>query len=68
MNKEGFLIGQANKARVIGRQGRKNPRYTCDSSRELITVLEYVSVKRQLLLFMIVTKKAYYYASNHIKG
>jgi len=68
MDEKGFLMGQANKARVICRRGRRNPRYTCDGSRELITVLECVSVEGRLLPPMIVTKGAHHYADNHIRG
>ena len=66
MDEKGFLMGLASKARVICRRGRKNPRYTCDSNRELITVLECVSAGECLLTPLIVTKGAYYYAGNHI--
>lgn len=45
MDEKGFLMGLASKAKVICRRGRKNPRYTCDGNRELITVLECVSAK-----------------------
>src|SRR5438046_10107682 len=54
MDEKGFLLGIANKVKVICRRGRKNPRYTCDGSRELITVLECVSAKGDLLPPMIV--------------
>ena len=68
MDEKGFLLGIANKVKVICRRGRKNPRYTCDGSRELITVLECVSAKGGLLPPMIVTKGAHHYAGNHVKG
>ena len=58
----------ASKARVIYRRGRKNPRYTCDGSRELITVLECVSAEGYLLPPIIVTKGAYHYSGNHVRG
>ena len=61
-------MGLASKAKVICRQGRKNPRYTCDGSRELITVLECVSTEEHLLLPMIVTKGAHHYSGNHVRG
>src|SRR5437773_4473413 len=35
MDEKGFLLGIVNKVKVICRRGRKNPRYTCDGSREL---------------------------------
>ena len=65
---EGFLIGLATKAKVICRRGRRNPRYTYNSSRELITVLEYVSAGEHLLPPIIVTKGAHHYSGNHIRG
>src|SRR5437667_9973009 len=68
MDEKGFLLGIANKVKVICRRGRKNPRYTCYGSRELITVLECVSAKGGLLPPMIVTKGAHHYAGNHVKG
>lgn len=57
-----------NKARVICRHSRRNSRYTCNSNKELIIVLEYVFAKKHLLLLIIVTKKAHYYTSNYIRG
>ena len=68
MDEKGFLMGLASKVKVIYKQGRKNSRYTCDSSRELIIVLEYVSTGEYLLPPLIVTKEGYYYSGNHIKG
>ena len=66
MNEKEFLMGLASKARVIYRQGRKNPRYICDGNRELITVLKYVSAGGCLLPPLIITKRAHHYAGNHI--
>ena len=68
MDEKEFLMGLASKAKVICRWGRKNPRYTCDGSRELITVLECVSAEGHLLLPMIVTKGAHHYFGNHVRG
>ena len=68
MDEKGFLLGMANKVKVICRYGRKNPRYTCDGSRELITVLECLSAEGRVLPPMIVTKGAYHYAGNHVRG
>src|SRR5204862_79256 len=68
MDKKGFLMRLASKAKVICRQDRKNSRYTCDGSRELITVLECVSVEEYLLPPMIVTKGAHHYSDNHVRG
>ena len=68
MDEKGFLIGLASKAKVICRRGRRNPRYTCDGSRELITVLECVSVEGRLLPPIIVTKGAHHYSGNYVRG
>ena len=68
MDEKGFLMGLAAKAKVICRRGRRNPRYTCDGSRELITVLKCVSSAGHLLPPMIVTKGAHHYSGNHIRG
>ena len=50
----------ASKAKVICRPGKRNSIFTCNSSRELIIVLECVSIEEHLLPLMIVTKRAYY--------
>ena len=68
MNKKEFLMELASKAKFICKQGRRNPRYIYDSSRELITVLKYVSIGGHLLPSIIVTKGAYYYFDNYIRG
>ena len=68
MDEKGFLMGLATKAKVICRQGRRNLRYTYDSSRKLITVLEYVSTGRYLLPPIIVIKRAHHYSGNYIRG
>src|SRR5439155_4136057 len=60
MDEKGFLMGLASKAKVICRQGRKNPRYTCNDNRELITVLKCVSAGGCLLLPLIVIKGAHH--------
>src|SRR5437773_8641815 len=68
MDEKGFLMELASKAKVICRQGRRNSRYTCDGSRELITVLECVSAEKHLLPSMIVTKGAHHYSDNYVRG
>ena len=68
MDKKGFLMRLASKAKVICRQDRKNSKYTCDGSRELITILECVSIEEYLLPPMIVTKGAHHYFDNHVRG
>ena len=68
MDEKGFLLGMANKVKVICRHGRKNPRYTCDGSRELITMLKCLSAGGRVLPPMIVTKGAHHYTGNHVRG
>jgi hypothetical protein len=46
---------------VICRKDRKNPKYTQDGNRELITVLECVSAEGIVLPPLVVTKRANYY-------
>ena len=43
MDEKGFLMGQAARAKVICRRGRRNPRVTHDGKRELVSVIETVS-------------------------
>jgi len=38
MDEKGFLLGQALKVKVICRRGRKNPHYTQDGNRKIVTV------------------------------
>ena len=68
MNEKGFLLGVSAKCRVICRKGRKNPKYTQDGNRELITVLECVSAEGVVLPPLVVTKGAHHYIGMHIKG
>jgi hypothetical protein len=53
---------------MIYRKGRKNLKYTQDSNRELITVLECVSAEEVVLPSLVVIKKANHYRKIHIKG
>jgi len=62
------MIGIVCRVKVICRKGRKNLRYTHNSNRKIITVLEYIYTFKYILLPLIVTKKSYYYARNYIKG
>ncbi|KAH0602245.1 uncharacterized protein H6S33_009886 [Morchella sextelata] len=43
-DEKGFILGYSAKAKVICRSGRRNPNVAQDGSRELITVVETVSV------------------------
>jgi hypothetical protein len=42
MDEKGFILGKALKIKVIARRGRRNPRYTQDGTREMVTVVECV--------------------------
>src|SRR4051794_9556045 len=68
MDEKGFLLGVSAKCRVVCRKGRKNPKYTQDGNRELITVLECVSAEGVVLPPLIVTKGMNHYIGTHIRG
>jgi len=56
MDEKGFMLGMALKVRVICRRGRRNPRYTQDGNRELVTVIETVSADGRVLPPMYIYK------------
>jgi hypothetical protein len=68
MNEKGFLLGISAKYRVICKKGRKNPKYTQDGNRELITVLECVSAEGVVLSLLVVIKGMNHYIGIHIRG
>jgi Tc5 transposase DNA-binding domain len=68
MDEKGFLLRISAKCRMICRKGRKNPKYTQDGNRELITVLECVSAEGVVLPSLVVTKGANHYRGTHIRG
>ena len=43
MDEKGFLMGQASRAKVICRHGRRNPWVTHDGGQKLVTMVETVS-------------------------
>jgi len=43
MDENGSVLGQAQKVKVIVRRGRRNPRYTQDENREMVTVVDCIS-------------------------
>ena len=63
MDEKGFMLGQALKVKVICRRGRRNPHYTQDGNREMVTVLECVSADGSVLPPMYMYK-----GSSHIMG
>ena len=68
MDEKSFLLGVSAKCRVVCRKGRKNPKYTQDRNRELITVLEYISAEGVVLPSLVVIKGANHYIGTHIRG
>ena len=63
MDEKGFVLGQALKCKVICRRGRKNPRYTQDGNREMVTVIECVSAAGCVLPPMYIYK-----GTQHLMG
>ena len=63
MDEKGFILGKANRAKVMVRAGRLPPRTTHDGTRELITVIEACGAKQGMLPPMVVFK-----GSAHFKG
>jgi hypothetical protein len=49
MDEKGFLLGIALKVKVSCRKGRKNPRYSQDGNREMVTVIECISAVGKVL-------------------
>ena len=49
MDKKGFILGKANRAKVMARAGRLPPRTTHDGTQELITVIEACGAKQGML-------------------
>jgi hypothetical protein len=58
MDKKGFLMGLASKAKVLCRRGRGNPRVTHDGKCELVTVIETVYASGIPLSPFIINKGA----------
>ena len=63
MDEMGLLPGLALKVRVICRRGRRNPWYTQDGNREMVTVVECVSAAGRILPPMHIYK-----GSAHLMG
>jgi len=49
MDEKGFLHCQALKVKVICRRGRKNPCYTLDGNREMVTVIECIAADGRVI-------------------
>ena len=56
MDEKGFILGIANRAKLIARTGRCPPRATHDGTRELITVIECCGARLKMLVPMVVFK------------
>ena len=63
IDEKGFILGKANRAKVMVRAGRLPPRTTHDGTLELITVIEACGAKQGMLPPMVVFK-----GSAHYKG
>ena len=63
MDEKGFLLGIALKVKVVCRKGRRNPHYSQDGNREMVTVTECVSASGEVLPPMYIYK-----GSVHLMG
>ena len=63
MDEKGFLLGIALKVKVICQRNRRNPCYTQDGNREIVTVIECVSAAGKVLPPMYIYK-----GSAHLMG
>ena len=61
MDEKGFILGKANRAKVMACAGRLPPRTTHDGTRELITVIEACGAKQGMLPPMVVFKGTAHY-------
>jgi hypothetical protein len=61
MDEKGFMMGMANKCKVICRRNRNNPHLTHDVSYEWVTVIEGVSAPGKVLLPMVINKGEAHY-------
>jgi hypothetical protein len=61
MDEKGFMMGVANKYKVIYWQNRKNPHLIHDGSCEWVTVIERVSAAGKVLPPMVINKGEAYY-------
>lgn len=64
-DEKGFILGYSAKAKVICRSGRRNPNVAQDGSRELITVVETVSVGGLVLPPWVIYKGKGHYMGWH---
>ena len=56
MDEKVFLLGIALKVKVVCQRNRKNPRYSQDRKREIVTVIECVSAAGEVLSPMYIYK------------
>jgi len=63
MDEKGFLHGQALKVKGICCRGQKNPQYTQDGNREMVTVIECISADGRVIPPMDIYK-----GSRHLLG
>lgn len=67
MDEKGFMMGVANRCKVICKRGRRNPRLTQDGSREWVTVIEGVSAAGIALPPMVINKGEAHYKGWYAK-
>jgi len=60
-----FLLGQALKVKVICRKEYKNPRYSQDGNREMLTVIECVSADGRVIPPMYIYKGTMHWMGWH---
>ena len=56
MDEKGFLLGVALKVKVICQRNRKNPRYSQDGNRDIVTAIKCVSAAGKVLPPMYIYK------------
>ena len=61
MDEKGFILGKANRAKVMARAGRLPPRTTHNGTWELITVIKACGAKQGMLPPMVVFKGTAHY-------
>jgi len=63
MDEKGIILGQAQKVRVIVKRARRNPRYTQDGNREMVTMVECISADGRVIPPLYIYK-----GSSHTMG
>ena len=66
MDEKGFVLGKANRAKVVCQRGRSAPIQQSDGSREFTTVLEAVSANGKTIVPFIIMKGKHHLATKYI--